>query len=652
MLWFSVAFAQTLPSEEVVVEAKDPPASAAERELDATRVVATPGRSTDDLLRATRGLHQSQHSGHGKAFQYFLRGFDAVHGADLSISAEGVPLNEVSNVHGHGYLDLHFIPRQLVTGASLRPGVFRASVGDFGVAGSGELSLGLANPGLQLQIGGGTDLSGRFTMAWRPADRGPGTFAMVDAEAGHGVGPSRKWEQVRAAVGIDGQIGNTAVRTFALAYRGRFDSPGVLRESDVDKGTRRFYDAYDNAGDGVSARALAGFRLEHRRNDWSLDSTAWAGWRSLELRQNFTGFYVNAEQGDAVVQTHEALSAGARLVIGWTPADWIAVRGGVDGRFDHADQTEAGIDTTGKVWDPRIDTRIDQSSMGAWVSVPLRPRPWFDLEAGLRTQVFLMDLDRRIDAGLGTGPAKASAPVLAPRARLRLFADSPVTVLLAYGRGFRSPEARGVEQGRAPVSKSDGTELSVLVRPDDHVDLRAGAFGTWISNEIVFDHAAARFLTTGATRRLGAYVGATVHPVAWLEVDLDVTASDGRYRATQELIPYAPRLLAVLGLTTEALVTGPVVWTAGTRTWWLGPRPLPGGFASHTQFVTDVTVSARVRSWTVDLDIDNVFASRWRDGEFFYASDFVGTDSPSALPARHFTAGSPFVARLGFGFRG
>lgn len=60
-------------------------------------------------MRFVPGLHITQHTGGAKAHQIFLRGFDAEHGQDIAAYLDGIPLNEVSHVHGQGYLDLHFL---------------------------------------------------------------------------------------------------------------------------------------------------------------------------------------------------------------------------------------------------------------------------------------------------------------------------------------------------------------------------------------------------------------------------------------------------------------------------------------------------------------------------------------------------------------
>ncbi|MGB1276635.1 MAG: hypothetical protein ACPG77_12875 [Nannocystaceae bacterium] len=60
------------------------------------------------------GLHIVQHGSQGKGYQFYLRGFDAVHGADIETLLEDIPVNEASNVHAHGYLDLAFIIPEVV----------------------------------------------------------------------------------------------------------------------------------------------------------------------------------------------------------------------------------------------------------------------------------------------------------------------------------------------------------------------------------------------------------------------------------------------------------------------------------------------------------------------------------------------------------
>lgn len=643
------------PDAEVVVEDRRVSESLAQVSLDRDALEAFPASSADEMLKAMPGLHLSAHGGHGKAYQYFVRGFDAVHGSDLAVSLEGIPLNEVSHIHGQGYLDLHFLPTVLVRGLDLWRGSSRPEAGDFALAASAELHLGLADPGLLVQVGGGTDRSGHGLVAWRPAGGGPTDFAVAEGEAGEGVGDRRAFREVRLAGGKGGWLGPARVRAFALASDNTFESPGVVREDDVGSGEVDFYGAYPEAGGGRSSRLLAGVEVARSLEAGGWQFLGWGGLKALELRRNFTGYAQYADHGDGVLQAQEGGAAGLRLR-GWRHLEGVGsiLEGGVDVRGDRFDQWEQGLEPDGTIWAERVDARVSQGSAGAWADLGLDPWPWLSVEPGVRAEALAIRLLRRID-DLGTPvlnprPAHAWAPVLCPKARLSLFGDRPWSAFATWGRGFRSPEARGVEDGdRAPVATADTAELGVRwAAPDASVTLVG--FHTIVSNEIVFDHAAARFLSSGATRRLGGEVVASLEPFRFLRVETEVTWADGRTLASGEALPYAPRWLASTGLyARRAGAEGRA--TCGLRGWFLGPRPLPEGFYSHPAFVVDATGHAEWRRWVLDVDVDNLLGTRWRDGEFVYPSWFDRSRPESELPALHVTAGDPFAIRIAVGRR-
>ncbi len=423
---------------EVVVEEKRQEGSASSRTLDRAAIEAMPARSADDLLRAMPGLHQSAHGGHGKAYQYFLRGFDAVHGADLAVDLDGVPVNEVSNVHAHGYLDLHFVPPVLVRQVELRPGSASAEAGDFGVAGSASFHLGLDQPGGLVAVGGGTDRSGEATLAWRPASSKPGTFVVADVDLGEGIGMARSWRQVRGGAGVEGPLGEAWARAWVLAYDGVFESPGAIREDDVVEGVLDFYDAYPGSGGGHSTRVLSAVQLTGGTSERAWQATGWAGWRALSLRQNFTGWYSDEVHGDGSRQAYQAWTTGLSGRRLWSLSDRSSLSLGSVLRLDLLTQEDLAIEPDGAVWAERAALSASQGSGAAWASSTLSPLSWLVLEPAVRGEVFIVDVD---------GGALAWAPVLAPKLRTRLLLSDVVTGFFAYGRGYRSPDARGVGDG-------------------------------------------------------------------------------------------------------------------------------------------------------------------------------------------------------------
>ena len=113
--------------------------SASEGQVNFAEFQDRPLLRPGELLEVVPGLAVTQHSGTGKANQYFLRGFNLDHGTDFSVSFDGVPLNLPSHGHGQGYLDLNAITPEFIEIVSFRKGPYFADAGDFSSAGTAAL---------------------------------------------------------------------------------------------------------------------------------------------------------------------------------------------------------------------------------------------------------------------------------------------------------------------------------------------------------------------------------------------------------------------------------------------------------------------------------------------------------------------------------
>ena len=113
-----------------------PTDAASERRVSGETLNTRPIRRPGEMLEATPGLIVTQHSGEGKANQYFLRGLNLDHGTDLAIWLDGMPVNMRTHGHGQGYADVNFMIPELVESMLIRKGPYWASEGDFASAGS------------------------------------------------------------------------------------------------------------------------------------------------------------------------------------------------------------------------------------------------------------------------------------------------------------------------------------------------------------------------------------------------------------------------------------------------------------------------------------------------------------------------------------
>ena len=120
--------------------------TASQGRVAAAEIASRPMLRRGEILEVIPGLIVTQHSGGGKANQYFLRGYNLDHGTDLSLAAEGVPINLRTHGHGQGYADMNFVIPELVRGITFRKGPFFADVGDFSAAGAARLEFWEALP--------------------------------------------------------------------------------------------------------------------------------------------------------------------------------------------------------------------------------------------------------------------------------------------------------------------------------------------------------------------------------------------------------------------------------------------------------------------------------------------------------------------------
>lgn len=120
--------------------------SASEGSVGRAELDSRPLLRSGDLLEFVPGLVATQHSGSGKANQYFLRGFNLDHGTDFATSVDAMPVNMRTHGHGQGWTDLNFLIPEAVSELTYRKGPYYADVGDFSSTGSARFTLADALP--------------------------------------------------------------------------------------------------------------------------------------------------------------------------------------------------------------------------------------------------------------------------------------------------------------------------------------------------------------------------------------------------------------------------------------------------------------------------------------------------------------------------
>ncbi|MET0409700.1 MAG: TonB-dependent receptor [Polyangiaceae bacterium] len=664
------------PAATVVdVRGQAPPRSASATSIDERLMAAAPHHSASELLLLVPGVFVSQHSGEGKAHQIFFRGFDAVHGQDVELWAGGAPVNEVSNIHGQGYADLHFLIPEVVRRIDSTPGVYDPRQGDFAVAGSLRFELGYDEPGVTASAALGSFGRRRYFMAYRPESASSETFAAFELESTDGFGPSRAARHGSAIAQMTHDMGPVAARVMVSTYAGRFDSAGVLPLADIESGAVDRLATYDGKQGGYSSRTQLVLELRERGEPawgsgaahegepsdtseperWSL--SPYVVFRSLKLRSNFTGNLTSSE-GDSYQQRNEATTLGAT---GWyrrslpLSSARDSFEAGVSLRSDAIRQSQHRLSTlndrvTDDEQNPGIDADVRGSDVAGYLDLALHPLERLSLRAGLRADALSYMTEERGGAAQGQTRSALGAQ-LSKRATVDVAVLPRLRALVSYGEGFRSPQARSLGDGETtPFTRVTSLEGGLRYRSGEALRASVAVFYTRLSDDLVFDPATARNGLVPPTRRLGAAINALYEPSELLLASASFTYTratfaegNGPY-ARGDLLPYVPQIVARVdaALTPElgdVFDWGTLRAHLGVAGTFLGRRPLPYSELGHDVGLLDARAALRLGPLETSLDVFNLLGADWYDGEFVYASAFAG--AAALVPRRHVTVGPP-----------
>jgi len=630
--------------------------TASSRRIGAATLSTTPKRSAEDLLRLVPGLLVVNHGNQGKGYQFYVRGFDAVHGSDIELRLDDVPLNEPSNIHAHGYLDLAFVIPEVVREIEADKGAFRLEQGNFATAASIRYRLGVpkAQRGVRVGYEAGSTNRHRADVVAAPKRGSEATFFAGEALFDGGYGENRRAR--RASAMAQGRLfdrDDITIDALGTAYTADFGLPGTIRLDDLNAGRIGFYDSYADDTRGASSRTIAALRLARQTDVSKLRVTAWGQGRRLDLVENYSGDLLYPGIGDRHRQHEDRASTGIELDFERRLGQRTSLRIVGNWRGDAIDQHEDRLRTDDTIWATARDLRVFQQTFGIAPGLRLAPRHWVLLEAGLRFDVFDYHMRDRVlhDDFSGT------LVHVSPRFTSRFTIREHWQLFLAYGRGLRSPEARAFTQpptapenvdldvyagGKPTMTTTDNVEVGARFEPNDVFDVGTSLYGIWIGRESLFDHVSGINVELGGTQRLGIEADLQIHPTKWFELGLDVTAVRSRFVESGEKVPGAPPLLVQL----QSALTHPKGWRAGLRWFVMGPRPLTYGAKAGALTIVDLSAGYRAKHWQLDLIVDNVINLRWREGEYNFASHWDPSRRASQIPAVQYVAGPPAMIRL------
>lgn len=500
------------------------------------RPILRPG----EVLEAVPGVIVTQHSGSGKANQYFLRGFNLDHGTDFRTTVDGIPINMPSHGHGQGYSDLNFLIPELVFGEQYRKGPYAARDGDFSAAGAVDIELvhSLAQP--IFEATGGAFGYGRVLAA---GSRSAGGGDLLGAfEFLHNDGPWVHPDDYEKYNGVVRYSRGDAARGFsltAMGYSGTWSSTDQIPLRAVEDGTIDRFGAVDPTDGGESHRYSLSADLRQTVGSTLLRERIYALHYDLKLFSNFTYFLDDPVNGDQFEQDDRRFVSGFELTGTWSPR-WAG----------RTWETEAGLQirrddiSNGLFHDvgrQRLSTTrqddILQYGGGPFVETRVAWTPWLRMVAGLRGDFYTASVDSNDAANSGDAHATLASPKLS-------FVFGPwkaTEYYLNIGYGFHSNDARGatitvdpstgaLADKVPPLVRAKGVDLGVRTQAVKGLQSTVSVYLLDLASELVFSGDAGVTEASRPSRRVGFEWANFYKPAAgWWSLDVDLAYASARF---------------------------------------------------------------------------------------------------------------------------
>ncbi|GAC1414212.1 MAG: TonB-dependent receptor [Burkholderiaceae bacterium] len=552
-----------------------------QKQLEA-RTVYRPG----ELLEATPGLIVSQHSGEGKANQFYLRGINLDHGTDLRTTVDGMLVNERSHSHGQGWTDLNFLIPELAQRVEYRKGPYYAEQGDFASAGAvsvvygNKLDAGIASVGL------GQKGFRRTLLADSPKFAN-GTL-LYAVELFHNDGPFVHPDDYRKANGVLRYSEGTESNGFnvsLMAYKARWNATDQIPQRAIDTGllANRF-DTLDPTDGGRAHRYSLSTGWQTATATTSTKFNAYVINNQLDLYSNFTYFLDNPINGDQFNQPDRRVQTAINASHTWKmPMMGRQSENTVGVQFQNDNIRNALYSTQARV---RLSTtredHIVETSLGVYAENATKWASWFRTVAGVRED-FYRD---KVTSNLQANSNKVSDHRVSPKISMIFGPWAKTEFFFNAGRGFHSNDARGatisvdprdptaVATREAPLVLSRGLEIGTRTEFVPGLQSSLSLYRLDFDSELLFKGDAGTTADTGRpSRRVGFEFSNYYKVTRWLTIDADIAFARARYRNLDPVgdrIPGSIEGVASLALAVDHLGH----YFGGLQLRYFGPRPL------------------------------------------------------------------------------
>jgi len=591
-----------------------------------------------EVLETVPGLIVTQHSGEGKANQYFLRGFNLDHGTDFATTVAGMPVNMPTHAHGQGYSDLNFLIPELVTGVQFSKGPYYADQSDFATAGSSNVNYANALERSIAQVETGGQGFARGLFAASPAiGRGHLVAAL---ELAHNDGPwvtPDDYHKVNAVVRYSQGDTVNGFSITGMGYHGSWNSTDQVAQRAFQSGLVDRFGSIDPTDGGHTYRysAIGDWQRANGNGNASTRVTGYFSAYDLALFSNFTYYLDDPVHGDQIEQADHRFITGGR-VTHRRLSKWASrpVQNMIGFQIRNDDITNVGL------YHSEARTRLGTTTQaavvetagGAFVQNEIEWAPHLRTMLGLRADAVRFKVDALAAANSGT----ANSGLVSPKGGATLGPWRGTEFYVNAGMGFHSNDARGTTisvgpDGNpidrvTPLVRAKGAEFGVRTVAVRHLQSTLAVWMLNLDSELVFSGDGGTTEPSRPSHRSGFEWANYFSPKPWLVFDADVSWSRARFSDVNPLRAYVPE--AVETVVSAGATIQEYRKMFGSLRWrYFGPRALveDDSVRSASTSLFNLQAGCRIASRVrIALDTFNLFNAAASDIDYFYVSRLPG----------------------------
>ncbi len=598
----------------------------------AARTVYRPG----ELLEATPGLIVSQHSGEGKANQYYLRGFNLDHGTDLRTTIDGMLVNQRSHSHGQGWTDVNWLIPELAGQLDYHKGPYSAEDGDFAAAGSVSVHYVDTLPKTLVSLGVGENGYYRGLIAGsHSVGNGNLLYAL---ELFHNDGPFTKgdnYKKVNAVLRYSRGTKESGFNITGMAYNSTYNATDQIPLRAVIAGTLNRFSSIDPTDGGKVHRYSLSAEWHLLTENTATKVNAYVINNRLRIYSNFTYFLDDPINGDQFTQPDDRTDTTLNATHSWRARLFGRDTENTVGLQFQRDDIHNGLYST-KARQFLSLTRGDyiiETSVGAYFENTTRWGEKFRTVLGLREDYYNFDVASSLAANSGN----VNSTLPSPKLSLIFGPWSKTEFYINVGTGFHSNDARGTTNHVDPKSgdpadpvpglvRSKGAEFGVRTEIIPHLQTTLAIYDLDFNSELIFQGDAGTTSPGRPSRRIGFEFSNYYKPFHWLTVDADIAYAHARFRDTDPVGQHIPG--AVEGVASVALAVddlGPYFGALQLR--YFGPRPLIEDNSVRSKATT--TLNGRIgyrftRALSLELEGFNLLDAQDSAIDYYYQSRLPG----------------------------